>query len=218
MTGLSTMECDLLAQGHSTIAGVDEAGRGPLAGPVVAAAVIFSPDIRLEGVGDSKTLSVARREETAAHIREQSVTWGLGSAAPEEIDEVNILQASILAMHRAIAALESVPDYLLVDGNRFHHPDLPFTTVVKGDARCFSIGAASILAKVERDRIMRAMHEQYPEYGFAAHKGYPTKAHIEALRVHGPCAIHRRSFTVRSLVEQQGIFDDGNDTRHRAQR
>ena len=145
-------------------------------------------------------------------IRVQSLAWGIGSAGPEEIDEINILQASILAMHRAVAALDPAPDFLLVDGNRFHHPDLPFETVVKGDARCFSIAAASILAKVERDRIMRAMHERYPEYGFAGHKGYPTKAHVEALRRHGPCAIHRRSFTVRSLDEQQGDSDDGDDT------
>ncbi|PLX33179.1 MAG: ribonuclease HII [Ignavibacteria bacterium] len=201
MTGLSTMEFDLLAQGYRSVAGVDEAGRGPLAGPVVAAAVIFTPNIRLEGIGDSKALSATRREELSSQIREHAAAWGIGRASPEEIDELNILQASILAMHRAIGALNPASDYLLVDGNRFHHPDLPFTTVVKGDARCFSIGAASILAKVDRDRIMKELHERYPEYDFAKHKGYPTASHIDALRRHGPCPIHRRSFHVRSLDE-----------------
>ncbi len=208
MTGYSTLEFDLLAQGRCSIAGVDEAGRGPLAGPVIAAAVIFDPSTTLEGIDDSKKLRPEQREELAVSIMEQARAWAVGSASPQEIDDINILQASILAMHRALDALPVTPDFLLVDGNRFHHPKLKFQTVIGGDGQCFSIGAASILAKVERDRIMCASDREFPDYGFARHKGYATAAHIEALRRHGACALHRRSFTVKALTEQLGVFND----------
>ena len=218
MNGYSTREFDLLARGMHAIAGVDEAGRGPLAGPVVAAAVIFDPGIRIEGVGDSKVLNAGQREELAAQIQRNARAWAVASSSPGEIDEINILQASILAMHRAVDALPVAPDYLLVDGNRFHHPLLRFETVVKGDALCFSIAAASILAKVERDGIMCALDAEYPDYGFARHKGYPTRGHIEALRRHGPCELHRRSFTVKAFTEQLGVFDDRPTTGNRTKR
>jgi ribonuclease HII len=212
MTGFSSLEFDLLAAGWQCIAGLDEAGRGPLAGPVVAAAVVFSPDCRLEGVDDSKALKESAREELADRIRSCALDWAIGACTPEEIDRENILQASIHAMHRAVSGLHGVPAYLLVDGNRFHHPFLPFRTVVHGDATCFSIAAASILAKVERDRIMRELDVSWPAYGFARHKGYPTRAHIEALRLHGPSPVHRRSFTVKALVTTREIFDDDRQT------
>ncbi len=208
MNGYSDIEFDLIAAGRQRIAGVDEAGRGPLAGPVVAAAVLFAPDCRLDGVADSKKLSAAAREDAAERIRRSAIAWGTGSCSPAEIDTHNILQASILAMHRAVAALDPQPDFLLVDGNRFHHPALPFQTVVRGDARCFTIAAASILAKVERDRIMRVLDAQYPDYGFAQHKGYPTRGHVDVLRRFGPTPEHRRSFTVKALVSQGDIFND----------
>ena len=212
MNGFSALEFDLLADGWQSIAGLDEAGRGPLAGPVVAAAVVFSPNCRLDGVDDSKALMERAREELADRLRACALSWAIGMCTPEEIDEKNILQASILAMHRAADNLASVPGFLLVDGNRFHHPFLPFQTVVRGDAKCFSIAAASILAKVERDRIMRELDVTYPEYGFARHKGYPTRAHVEALRLHGPTPVHRRSFTVKALVTTREIFDDDRQT------
>lgn len=218
MNCYSTLEFDLLAQGRSAIAGVDEAGRGPLAGPVVAAAVIFDPATRLDGIDDSKKLLVNEREELAATIMEHARAWAVGSASPREIDEINILQASILAMHRALDALPVMPDFLLVDGNRFHHPALNFQTVIGGDGQCFSIGAASILAKVERDRIMCAHDAVFPDYGFGRHKGYATAAHIEALRQHGPCELHRRSFTVKALTEQPGVFNDRPSAGHRKKR
>ena len=208
MNGYSRLEFDLFAQGRSAIAGVDEAGRGPLAGPVVAAAVIFDPSTKLDGIDDSKKILVDQREELAAAIMERARAWAVGSASPQEIDEINILQASILAMHRALEALPVMPDFLLIDGNRFHHPKLCFQTVIGGDAQCFSIGAASILAKVERDRIMCEHDADFPDYGFARHKGYATPGHIEALRQHGPCELHRRSFTVKALMEQMGVFND----------
>lgn len=208
MNGYSRMEFDLFARGRQRIAGVDEAGRGPLAGPVVAAAVILAPDCRIEGVSDSKKLTAAAREEAAARIRACAFAWATGSCTPGEIDTHNILQASILAMHRAVEALPAPPDFLLVDGNRFHHPALPFETVVRGDALCFSIAAASILAKVERDRVMCALDARYPDYGFARHKGYPTRAHVDALRRLGPTPEHRRSFSVKALMSQGEIFDD----------
>ncbi|MBN1448556.1 MAG: ribonuclease HII [Bacteroidetes bacterium] len=218
MNGFSTREFDLIARGMYAIAGVDEAGRGPLAGPVIAAAVIFDPSVRIDGVGDSKTLTAPQREHLAARIMGAARSWAIGAASPREIDERNILQASILAMHRAIEALSVAPDFLLVDGNRFHHPLLPFETVIKGDALCFSIAAASILAKVERDRLMCELDAAFPAYGFARHKGYPTKAHIEALCLHGPCEAHRRSFTVKSLTKQQGACDERQKAGTRTER
>ena len=208
----SNIECELIATGVTRFAGVDEAGRGPLAGPVVAAAVMFAPGTHIDGIADSKALSHARRVTAAAAIQDTALATGVGLASPEEIDAINILQATMLAMRRAIAAMPVSPTYLLVDGNRFAHPDLPFRTVVHGDAICFSIAAASILAKVERDGIMDRLDAEYPEYGFARHKGYPTAAHVAALRAHGPSAVHRRSFTVKSLSEQQRLFSDERPT------
>lgn len=180
-------------------AGVDEAGRGPLAGPVCAAAVILDPSRPIAGIGDSKAISPSRRAALALEIRERSLAFGIGWAAPEEIDAVNILQATFLAMRRALAALVTPPAHVIVDGNRC--PDLsalPFDcsveAVVGGDARVECIGAASILAKVARDETMVELDRRYPGYGFAGHKGYPTAAHLAALRRLGPTPVHRRSF------------------------
>ena len=185
--------------GH-LVAGVDEVGRGPLAGDVVAAAVILN-DPAPEGVTDSKMLTPERREELAARIRDEAVCWSLGRATVAEIDEMNILQASLLAMHRAVAALTIQPSLVLVDGNRL--PVWPYEAraIVKGDLTEPAIGAASILAKVQRDGEMLALNEQYPGYGFDRHKGYPTKAHLAALGHLGVCPAHRRSFgPVRRLL------------------
>lgn len=176
------------------IAGVDEVGRGPLAGPVVAAAVILDPARPIAGLADSKTLSPLRREQLATEIRAKALAWALGRAEVAEIDRLNILQASLLAMQRAIAALSIVPDQALVDGNRCPPLACPCRAIVKGDATVPAISAASILAKVARDAEMGELHERYPRYGFAQHKGYPTAAHRDALRRFGPCPEHRRSF------------------------
>ena len=216
MHGFGHIECDLIASGVTHFAGVDEAGRGPLAGPVVAAAVMFALGTEIEGVADSKVLSHTQRVAVAGLIRDGALSFGIGLASPEEIDEINILQASLLAMRRAVAGMQTQPGFLLVDGNRFAHNHLPFRTVVRGDALCFSIAAASILAKVERDAIMEELDVLYPQYGFARHKGYPTAAHVAALREHGPSAVHRRSFTVKSLSDQPGIISDERPTGTRA--
>jgi len=176
------------------VAGVDEVGRGPLAGPVVAAAVILHPERPIAGLADSKKLSEKRRESLDLEIRERALCWALGRAEPEEIDRINILQASLLAMQRAVAALSMAPELALVDGNRA--PQLPcrIRTIVGGDASEPVISAASIIAKVARDREMVQLDARYPGYGLARHKGYPTKQHIEALRQLGVSEIHRRSF------------------------
>jgi len=182
-------------------AGVDEAGRGPLAGPVVAAAVIL-PAGCIDGLDDSKKLSPERREALAGLIRERALAWGLGRAEPEEIDRLNILQASLLAMRRAVASLRPAPALLLVDGNRDPRCGIPARTVVGGDGRLAPIAAASILAKVHRDREMAALDARYPGYGFARHKGYPTAAHLQALAALGASPVHRRSFApVRRVLE-----------------
>ncbi len=182
-------------EGYTLVCGVDEAGRGPLAGPVFAAAVILPPDTIIEGVNDSKKLSEKKRDALFDTIREKALAYGIAAADHSEIDDINILQATFLAMRRAVAMLEPAPDLIIVDGNRLP-PDLPAEgrTLVKGDALCHSIACASILAKVSRDRFMLAMAEQYPQYQFEKHKGYGTAAHIAALREHGMCPIHRRSF------------------------
>jgi ribonuclease HII len=183
------------------VAGLDEAGRGPLAGPVVAAAVVLHPARPIPGLADSKTLSAARREHLAVLIREQAQAWALGMAEAEEIDRCNILQASLLAMQRAYAALSLPADLALVDGNQA--PELPceVRTIVRGDATQACISAASILAKTVRDARMQALHARFPQYGFDRHMGYPTTAHLAALRRHGPSPEHRRSFRpVRELV------------------
>jgi len=186
------------------IAGVDEVGRGPLAGDVVAAAVILDPARPIAGLRDSKKLSARRREELAGLIMERALAWSVARATVAEIDELNILQASLLAMHRAVRALEPQPVYVLVDGNRLPRWDYAAEPVVKGDDRVPAIAAASILAKVRRDRELVELERQYPGYGFAAHKGYPTAAHLEALQTLGVTPVHRRSFgPVRALLSQQ---------------
>ena len=176
------------------ICGVDEAGRGPLAGPVYAAAVILPRGLVIEGLNDSKKLTEKRREVLYDVIVEQAVAYGIGSADEKEIDEINILQATFLAMRRAIARLSVRPDLALIDGNRDSDFGVPAETVVGGDGRSANIAAVSILAKVTRDRVMLEYAEQYPQYGFDVHKGYGTKRHYEALREYGPCPIHRQSF------------------------
>lgn len=183
------------------VAGVDEVGRGPLAGPVVAAAVILDEARPIEGLADSKALSARRREELSVLIRERALCWALGRAEVEEIDRLNILQASLLAMQRAVAALSIPPQLVLVDGNQAPGLVCPVTTIIRGDATVPSISAASILAKVARDAEMCALDRLYPGYGFSLHKGYPTHAHIDALQKQGVCPIHRRSFEpVRRMI------------------
>ena len=187
------------------LCGVDEAGRGPLAGPVVAAAVLLDPAHPVEGLADSKQLSARRRETLAADIRAHARAWAVASASVEEIDALNILQASLLAMRRAVAGLAVTPQLVLVDG--LHCPSLavPARGVVHGDATVAEISAASILAKVARDADMQALHRIHPQYGFDRHKGYPTAAHLAALRVHGVSTAHRRSFApVRVLIGGKG--------------
>lgn len=185
------------------VAGVDEAGRGPLAGPVIAGAVILDPDNPIEGLKDSKRLTAARREVLYEEIRTRALAWAVGRAEVEEIDRINILQATMLAMQRAVAALLPAAEYALIDGNRC--PDLacPAEAIVKGDSRVAAISAASIMAKVTRDREMQLLDERYPGYGLARHKGYPSKAHIEALESLGVSPIHRRSYApVRRIIER----------------
>ncbi len=182
------------ANGVGIICGVDEAGRGPLAGPVCAAAVILPPNLEIPGLTDSKKLSDKRRRELYPVIMEQAIAYGIGFASHEEIDEINILQATFLAMERALAQLKVKPELALIDGNRQKDFGVPVETVIKGDSLSASIAAASILAKVTRDDIMLAMAQEHPGYGFEIHKGYGTKAHYEALRNLGPSPIHRMTF------------------------
>ena len=196
------IENSLFAEGFGIICGVDEAGRGPLAGPVCAAAVILPPQLELPGLNDSKKLTDKRRRELFPIIKEQAVAFGIGMATEAEIDEINILQATYLAMERALAQLTVKPDMALIDGNRAKDFGLPVRTVVKGDSLSANIAAASILAKVTRDDYMLQLAEQYPEYGFEIHKGYGTKAHYEALRLHGASPVHRMSF-LRKFYESR---------------
>ena len=181
-------------QGYQFICGVDEAGRGPLAGPVCAAAVILPMDIDIPGLNDSKKLTDKRRRELFPIICQQAIAYGIAFADHAEIDEINILQATYLAMERAIKQLAVTPDFALIDGNRAKDFGLPLETVVGGDGRSASIAAASVLAKVTRDDLMLKMSEAYPQYDFEVHKGYGTKAHYAALAEHGPCPIHRMTF------------------------
>ena len=191
MTGVSVL-----------LAGVDEAGRGPLAGPVSAAAVILHPDRPIAGIDDSKKLSPARRDALDLRIREESLAWSVAWASVEEIDRLNILRASLLAMQRAVSALGVRPERILVDGNRCPDFGIEAEAVVGGDGLIPAIGAASILAKVARDRLMEELDQAFPGYGFARHKGYPTPVHLEALRRFGPCPHHRASFApVRSVID-----------------
>jgi len=192
------------AEGIHVLCGVDEAGRGPLAGPVVAAAVILNPLSPVKGLNDSKKLSAAKREMLYGEIRQKAAGYGIGAASVEEIDRLNILQATFLAMQRAVAALSITPEYILVDGRDFplfvdvrKQQALPGQAVVKGDGKSQNIAAASILAKVYRDRLMIEESARYPQYGFERHKGYGTAEHRAVLREIGPCAIHRRSFVRR---------------------
>jgi ribonuclease HII len=176
------------------VAGVDEAGRGPLAGPVVSAAVVLSENFDVPGINDSKKLSEKKREALFPVIQTQAVAFGIGIADHEEIDRINILQASLLSMKRAVENLQMTPDYLLIDGKFTIDTTIDQRSVIKGDALSLSIAAASILAKVTRDRIMADLDVNYPQYGLKRHKGYPTKAHKEAILAHGPCPVHRKSF------------------------
>ena len=181
-------------EGYKAICGVDEAGRGPLCGPVVAAAVILPLELEIEGLNDSKKLSEKKREALFDVICEKALAYAIAEASPAEIDEINILNASMLAMRRAVEALEIPADFALIDGNCSRGFNIPTETVVKGDAKSYSIAAASILAKVTRDRGCMELDREYPQYGIAKHKGYPTKDHMDAVREHGPAPIYRKSF------------------------
>ncbi len=193
-------------QGH-LVAGVDEVGRGPLAGDVVTAAVILDPDNPIEGLNDSKKLSEKKRNALFDEIQEKALSWAIARASVAEIDEINILQASLLAMKRAVEALNIQPEHVLVDGNKIPKWHYQAEAVVKGDGRVACIGAASILAKVTRDREMEAFDKEYPGYGFAGHKGYPTKVHMEAVERLGVCPIHRRSYApIKARLEQIELF------------
>ena len=193
---LLTRERELWASGLERIAGVDEAGVGPLAGPVVAAAVIFRPDFGLPGVDDSKKLTPDRRATLAAAIRESALAFSVALVEPEETDRINVYQATLAAMGRAVDGLSIKPQHVLVDARRIPGCDLPQEAIIRGDAHCHAIAAASILAKTTRDALMRRYDDEFPGYGFADHKGYPTEAHRDAIRRLGPCAIHRLSFTL----------------------
>ncbi len=194
MTDLWKKENEIAAEGYETLCGVDEAGRGPLAGPVFAAAVILPRGLQIEGLNDSKKLSEKRREELFDVIREKALDYAIASASVEEIEERNILGATMLAMNRAIAGLKTRPDLALIDGNRNKDIETPSRCVIKGDATCADIAAASILAKVSRDRVMLELAKESPHYHFEQHKGYGTALHYEALREFGPSPVHRPSF------------------------
>jgi len=205
---LGDLEPMLHSRGLKRICGVDEAGRGPLAGPVVAAAVVLSPEIEIEGLADSKKLSPARRDEVFRRIIDLGLPCAVGIIDHKTIDTINILQASLRAMRKAVMDLDPKPDVVLVDGNILI-PNLaqPQYAVVGGDRRCRAISAASVIAKVTRDRIMNRYQELYPRFSFATHKGYPTAEHLEELRRHGPCDIHRLTFRpVAELVNQYALF------------
>ena len=195
----------MLIESADLIAGVDEAGRGPLAGPVVAAAVILDPDNPIEGLRDSKKLTAAKREKLATEIKQKALSWSIAHATVEEIDELNILEATMLAMKRAIVGLALEPNLILVDGNRIPKMNRRINAVVKGDDKIAAISAASILAKTTRDGWMVELDARYPEYGFAKHKGYGVKQHIEAIRRYGVLPVHRKSF---SPVKEMLAKDD----------
>ncbi|MCD8389357.1 MAG: ribonuclease HII [Oscillospiraceae bacterium] len=194
MTELWETENELRAQGIAPVCGVDEAGRGPLAGPVCAAAVILPPDLHLDGLNDSKKISAKKRDALYDIITREAVSYGIAFASVEEIERENILRAALMAMERAIGQLSVTPALALIDGNRGEGITVPYRCIVGGDGKCACIAAASILAKVTRDRYMCEQAEKYPEYGFAQHKGYGTRQHYEALRRCGPCPLHRPSF------------------------
>ena len=196
------IENSYFEKGFRLICGVDEAGRGPLAGPVCAAAVILPPNHNIPGLNDSKKLSDKKRRELYPLIKEQAVAYGIAFAREQEIDDINILQATFLAMQRAIDQLSVKPDFALIDGNREKDFGVPVKTVVHGDSLSASIAAASVLAKVTRDDLMLKLSEQYPQYAFDIHKGYGTKAHYEAISTHGPCPVHRMTFLKKYYGEK----------------
>jgi ribonuclease HII len=196
--------------GPATICGVDEVGRGPLAGPVVAAAVILRLEKIPDGLDDSKRLSAARREALYPRIMAMAIAVGVGEASVEEIDRINIRQATHLAMARAVRALSTAADFALVDGNDAPALPCPCETIVKGDSKSLSIAAASIIAKVTRDRMMMALHDEHPHYGWRANKGYGTAEHLRALKIHGPCAHHRKSFAPIHNI----LYGDDSGTQH----
>ena len=202
MTDMWNIENEYFSKGVNVICGVDEAGRGPLAGPVCAAAVILPANLEIPGLTDSKKLTDKRRRELFPLIKEKAISYGIGFASEQEIDEINILQATFLAMERALAQLEVHPELALIDGNREKDFGIPVKTVVKGDSLSANIAAASILAKVTRDDVMLALAEDYPQYGFEIHKGYGTKAHYEALREYGASPVHRSTF-LRKFYESK---------------
>jgi len=198
-----TEPLDLTWAVQGLVAGVDEAGRGPLAGPVVAAAVILHELQPIKGLRDSKALGPVTRERLAVEIRAKALCCSIGLASVEEIDTLNILQATLLAMRRAVYGLRLLPMRVLVDGNRLPVLDIPAEAIVKGDSKVPAISAASIVAKVHRDSLLAVLHDLHPVYGFAAHKGYPTAQHLAALLAHGPCSAHRRSFApVRAVIDR----------------
>lgn len=198
---LLKQEVEFWKKGFSYVAGVDEAGRGPLAGPVVAAAVMFNKnDCYIRGIKDSKLLSAKRREEIAESIHQNAISIGIGICEPSEIDQINILQASLLAMRKAIQTLNPLPDQIIVDGRHTPATKIPCMPLIKGDFYSRVVAAASIIAKVERDQMMVKYDKIYPLYGFAQHKGYPTQKHINAIENHGLLPIHRRSFKIKQLA------------------
>ena len=206
---LWTYEREQWNSGVETVCGVDEAGAGPLMGPVYAAAVILPPDYKNEMLNDSKKLTDKKRKELREIIERDAVAWAVGIVTPEEIDKINILNASFLAMHRALDQLKTRPEAVIVDGNRFKpYKDLPYTTIVKGDGKYLAIAAASILAKTYRDDYMDALAEEFPQYDWKSNKGYPTKKHREAIRLHGVTPYHRMSYNLLGSGELSLDFKD----------
>jgi len=195
--GMLRYERALWKGGTRFIAGVDEAGRGPLAGPVVAAAVVFPSDVSITGIDDSKRLTPTRREELFEKIKNEALAVATGIVTEKEIDRMNILRATFKAMRMAIGSLSIRPEHILVDGRPLPEKFYPQTAIIGGDRQSYSVAAASIIAKVTRDRMMVAYDKVYPEYGFVRHKGYGTKKHVEAIRIHGPCEIHRKTFQIK---------------------
>jgi ribonuclease HII len=187
------------------IAGVDEAGRGPLAGPVVAASIIFSPEIYIEGVNDSKLLTEEEREELFPLITGKALSWAVSVVSHSKIDRINILQASLLAMKISAGRLKVKPDLILVDGNKIFNGSIEALPVIDGDAKSFSIAAASVIAKVTRDRIMKRLGNKFPLYNWSSNKGYATREHIEAIKTYGPCVLHRKTFLSKILTEQMQL-------------
>ncbi len=197
---MKEIENSLYEKGFKNIAGIDEAGRGPLAGPVCAAAVILPPDLVIEEINDSKKLSEKKRELLFDKIKEVAIAYDIQFVEPAVIDEINIKKATALAMHRAVENLKIKADFVIIDGNDNYPYDIPFRYIVKGDAKSQTIAAASILAKVSRDRLMTELDKEYPQYGFAKHKGYGTKAHCEAIQKYGVSKVHRKSFMTAKVL------------------